>query len=337
MTLRKIVLQVVCIGIFVLGGSLVWAGSSLAPFDPATAPAVPDYTRKESWLALPDDPGRYPVDVFWVYPTVFMEPRAWLMDIADAKLKSAAMTTVTEQASVFNGQANVYAPLYRQMNIAAMSLPDEQADDLMQYGAGDVWQAFTYYLAHYNQGRPFILAGHSQGSKLITAMAVDKWGRLGVEDRVVAAYLLGWSITPEDLTENPELDICTASDQTGCFILYNTMADGRQDQAPTRIPGTVVVNPLTWKTDDTFAPAAMNLGAVFFKADGTTETYPEFTSAQIKDGGLVVDPADPALVTPEHAVFPKGVYHAYDYALFYENLKANAAERIKAFAAKGKN
>jgi hypothetical protein len=39
-------------------------------------------------------------------------------------------------------------------------------------------------------------------------------------------------------------------------------------------------------------------------------------------------------VTPEHAVFPSGVYHAYDYALFYENLKANAAERIRAFQTK---
>jgi hypothetical protein len=163
---------------------------------------------------------------------------------------------------------------------------------------------------------------------------VDKWGSLGVENRMVAAYLIGWSITPEDLEENTELDICTAPDRTGCFITYNTMADGRQDKAPTRIPGTFVVNPLTWKTDGEYAPATMNLGAVFFLGDGRSETRPGFTSAQIRDSGLVVEPADLSPVTPEHAVFPSGVYHAYDYALFYENLKANAAERIRAFQTK---
>ena len=28
----------------------------------------------------------------------------------------------------------------------------------------DVQDAFAYYMAHWNQGRPFVLMGHSQGS-----------------------------------------------------------------------------------------------------------------------------------------------------------------------------
>jgi len=38
------------------------------------------------------------------------------------------------------------------------------------------------------------------------------------------------------------------------------------------------------------------------------------------------------LVTVVGGHFPKGVYHAFDYSLFYENLKVNIAERIEAFA-----
>lgn len=308
-----------------------WAGSGRAPFTPETVPCAPDYSRGESWLALPETPGRKAVDLFWVYPTVYMDESGWIMDISDPGLKAAAHETIQQQASAFTGQANLYAPLYRQMNMAGLSLSKERRDLLMRYGHEDVWNAFRYYLDHYNNGRPFILAGHSQGSNLLTALAVEHWGKTGVEDQLVAGYLIGWSITGQDLEENPELRICRSPDQTGCFITYNTVAAGRQGNSPTIAPGTVVVNPLSWTVDSALAPAAMNLGAVFFGADGTRRVLPGFTSARAVDGGLVVDPADPVLVTPEKQVFPKGVYHAYDYALFYENLKANLARRIRAW------
>ena len=92
-------------------------------------------------------------------------------------------------------------------------------------------------------------------------------------------------------------------------------------------------NPLTWKTDSTFAPATLNLGAVFFD-NGSTQAIPHFTSAQAIDSGLVVNPEDPALVDSGPPSFPKGVYHVFDYSLFYENLRENVAERIKAHLAK---
>ncbi|MDX9964100.1 hypothetical protein [Desulfobacter postgatei] len=63
-------------------------------------------------------------------------------------------------------------------------------------------------------------------------------------------------------------------------------------------------------------------------------TYPHFTSAQIVDGGLIVQPENIALVTVQGGHFPEGVYHAFDYSLLFENLKANIAERIDAFTHK---
>ncbi len=47
-----------------------YAAQAMPPFDAKTVPAAPDYAQAESWLALPDTPGAYPVDVFWIYPTV---------------------------------------------------------------------------------------------------------------------------------------------------------------------------------------------------------------------------------------------------------------------------
>jgi len=316
---------------FTLLATYALAGTQLPPFDAENVPAAPDYTERASWLAQPDNPNTHPVDIFWVYPTILHDDIHWLMPSHNVQLQKAAATSLRTQASVFSGQANLYAPLYRQMNMAALSLPQKDVDSLISYGMTDVWQAFTYYLDHLNQGRPFILAGHSQGSNILIELLIKHWGQLGVENRLVAAYIIGWSITPEDLAKNSALTICEDTTQTGCFITYNTVAPGKQKVAPTIRSGSIVTNPLSWTTDGNLAPAELNVGSVFFNDDGTTTTFPHFTSAQGKDSGLVVQPADQELVASDLVGFPKGVYHFYDYSLFYENMKQNAHDRIQAF------
>ena len=265
-----------------------------------------------------------------MYPTILFDDVNWFMDPSDPAMRAAARGTLVQQASVFEGQANIYAPVYRQMNIAALGLSDEDAAPIQKIVHDDVWSAFTHYLKYENKGRPFFLAGHSQGSMILTDLMLDHWGSLGVEKRLVAALLPGWSMTTDNLAGNPNIAMCERSDQTGCVISYNTMAAGRQKVAPTLLPGEVAVNPLTWTLDNGLASAELNLGAVFFDANNTPTTYPHFTSAQIVDGGLVVQPKDVQLVTVEGGHFPSGIYHAFDYSLFFENLRENIARRIAA-------
>ena len=305
--------------------------NGLAPFSQSDVPPAPDFAQSASWLAQPDNPSEHPVDIFWVYPTILADDTHWLMDVTSPSMIKKAQGTIRKQASVFMDQANLYAPLYRQMNMAAIALSPAEQQAIIKYGMEDVWHAFSYYLKHLNQGRPFILAGHSQGSNLLTELVIRYWGTLGVEEQLVAGYFIGWSITGDDLKKNPTLAICESAKQTNCFINYNTMANGRQSFAPTRIAGALVVNPLTWTTSGDFAPASLNLGSKFFYEDGTSEVIPNFTSAQIIDSGLVVQPKDPALVDSGSATFPKGVYHVFDYSLFYENLRQNVGVRIKNF------
>jgi pimeloyl-ACP methyl ester carboxylesterase len=305
----------------------------LPPFDSKSIPPQPNYSQTDSWLALPESSNRFAVDVFWVYPTILHNNTDWLMDITSPEQQSAAAATLYKQAAVFSCQANLYAPYYRQMNMAALGLGAKQQSELIAYGLDDVWAAFTYYLKHCNQGRPFILAGHSQGSNIIVDLAIRHWGSTNAEDRLVAAYAIGWSITEKDLAANPSIHICESPNQTNCFINYNTMAAGRQEAAPTRAPGAIVVNPLSWTTNDSFVPASRNMGATFADHD-RSETRAHFTSAQIVDSGLVVAPADLTMM-PAAPGFPKGVYHVYDYALFFENLRTNAAQRIQQMLVKG--
>jgi hypothetical protein len=305
--------------------------AGLPEFGPDSVPPAPDYANSANWLTVPDNPEAHPVDIFWAYPTVLHDDTHWLMDITSTEMRQLARKTITRQASVFLEYANLYVPMYRQMNMAALSLSPEEQDKLLRYGMEDVWNALNYYLSNLNKGRPFILAGHSQGSNILVDLMVKHWGSLNVEDRLVAGYCIGWSITSDDLKKNPALKMCTDAKQNGCFIAYNTMAAGRQSVAPTLLPGSVVVNPLTWKTDGSYAPAELNTGSRFFNQDGSSQLIPNFTSAQVRDFGLVVEPKDPKLVTIESTTFPSGVYHQFDYSLFYENLRLNTRDRIHAY------
>ncbi|BCS88781.1 DUF3089 domain-containing protein [Pseudodesulfovibrio sediminis] len=312
-----------------LTGTLCFADSELPPFGPDSVPAQPDYAQDASWLAKASSI-QHPVDVFWVYPTVLHDSEHWLMDFTLPEMQQASHNTITKQASVFLDQANLFAPYYRQMNMAALTLPEADQDALKKYGVNDIWQAFTYYMQNLNQGRPFILAGHSQGSKVLLELMLKHWGALGYENKMIAGYFLGWSITHGDLKANPALKMCENASQINCFISYNTVAEGRQKVAPSIRQDAIVTNPLTWTTDDAFAPASLNLGAKFFNADGTTTEVAHFSSAQGKDSGLVVQPIQPEFVNSSPPPFPAGVYHVYDFSIFYENLKQNAARRIKA-------
>jgi hypothetical protein len=309
----------------------------MPPFSKSDIPPAPDYEKASSWLAKPDDPDRFGVDIVWVYPTVLYDDPAWLMDITRKNLVAGAEESVATEARVFSGQANLYAPLYRQMNLAGFDLAAPERDALTSYGEDDVLRALRYYLKTHNNGRPFILAAHSQGSYVLTQLLLHHWGKIGIEDQLIAAYLVGWSITKQNLQQNPALHMCAEAHETGCIISYNSVAPGAQKSAPMILEGAVVVNPLTWSMDDAPAPASLNEGSTFFNKDGTSEVHPGFASAQIADGGLVVIPKNAKrLETP---FFAKGVYHGYDYPLFFQNLQSNAAQRIQSYFGRppGKN
>jgi alpha-beta hydrolase superfamily lysophospholipase len=56
----------------------------------------------------------------------------------------------------------------------------------------DVKAAFQYYLAHYNEGRPIIIAGHSQGTAHATRLLHEFFEHdPKLRRQLVAAYLIG--------------------------------------------------------------------------------------------------------------------------------------------------
>ncbi|MBW2646308.1 MAG: DUF3089 domain-containing protein [Deltaproteobacteria bacterium] len=316
---------------------------TLPPFDPEKdVPKAPDYNNPDSWLTMPAhfSSEQQPVDVFWVYPTILSDESTYLMDIYDSDLREKATWTLVEQASIFDGQANIYAPYYRQNNVKINPLMLTDAKPIFDLGQKDLINAFNYFMENFNKGeRPIILAAHSQGS--VRVVELSKAGELLTGDpesleKLIAAYVIGYSVTQSDLNINPLMKICKNSTDTGCFITYNTISDekGKESQAPTVLPRSFVVNPLTWKTDTVFAPASANIEAVFFKHENPEHPnrYPNFAAAQVVNNALVItNISNPEELPTTSVTFPEGVYHMYDYAIFYENLRTNVEERINSY------
>ena len=186
-------------------------------------------------------------------------------------------------------------------------------------GYKDVSRAFEYYLKHLNNGRPFILAGHSQGSMGLITLMREHFESVKQQKQPIAAYLIGYSVTKEDFKQYPWMKPATGESDTGGIVSYNSQAPGTKGP-PVILPGAFCINPLNWKTDGTPAAASSNLGAVFFKPDGSVDkVVPHYS-------GAMIDTTTGALTTvlPEKldtGGFPKGVYHIYGYSIWFNGLK----------------
>ena len=82
------------------------------------AAAAPDYSKPESWaVPLPENPSALPVDVFYVYPTVFVDAAHPVMDIAVPALRHRGELISGEHTMMFRGKFNIFAPHYRQAEL----------------------------------------------------------------------------------------------------------------------------------------------------------------------------------------------------------------------------
>lgn len=296
-------------------------------------PDAPDYAQADSWAYLPSGLADKPVDVFYVYPTIFGGAGPERMDISSSELRQKADVQIDINSGVFTGEANLYAPYYRQASIEVVWMNEEEGDALLKEGFEDIIQAFEYYMENYNQGRPFILAGFSQGSMALLNLMKEKFNNPQWQKQLVAAYIIGYSVMEKDLESYPWLKMAQGETDTGVIISYNTQLPGYGYSYVFK-EGSRAINPVNWRTDGVVARAREHKGAVLFDiATGERlEEIPHFSDVwlEAETGALVLN-ADAKKYNASQAVFAPGVLHMYDYMFFYNNLKENAAKRISAF------
>jgi hypothetical protein len=226
-----------------------------------------DYSDADNWLSVSD--AVHEVDVFYLYPTAWtrQEGEPYYCDIDNESMRQTAPYDLLAQASAYETAGNIFAPYYRQLDAAyLLTLPIEEQEQYV-YGVPytDVTAAFEYYLENYNEGRPFILAGHSQGSEMVKLLLTDYMkDHPDVYGRMVTAYVIGYSITQDDLDSNPHLKFAEGPDDTGVIISYNTEAPEIGGASPVALPGSVSINPISWTRTEEPASADQNLGSRFY-------------------------------------------------------------------------
>ena len=128
-----------------------------------------DYSDRDNWLQYPETI-EHDVDIIYLYPTAFMPScEGEECTIDNGSMRSAARAIYSEQATAFEGLGNMFAPFYRQRDateLAGLSQRDMAAKEEGEPTA-DVYAALDHYFQKSNDGRPYVLVGHSQGSMLI--------------------------------------------------------------------------------------------------------------------------------------------------------------------------
>ncbi len=305
-------------------------------FEDYTHPAAPDYSKDEAWACIPtrhnasdtvpfgsgekDLQTSAQVDVFYIYPTLDLSGKNWNADIHDKKLNNTIESTaIRAQATAFNGSCKVYSPRYRQGTLASFYSLNGNGGKALKLAYTDVEEAFKYYMKNYNHGRPFIIAGHSQGTLMAYQLVQEFIDTTPLRNQMVAAYLIGYQIRTNFFKN---LKPCDSATQTGCYITWNSIKWGEEDKNLSKFFKGVSVNPLSWKRDSGYVDALYNLGAV----NNKFKINEHEVGTENKDGLLMVSaPKDGGYKT-----FGTG-YHIYDYSFFYMNIRRNVQQRIDAY------
>jgi len=321
--LSHVVLLIVLINMFFI------YGCSKEKEDHTTA--YIDYSIGTNWASLPISIEK-DVDVFYAYPTIYFDSEPSNMDINDEQNRKDVIDKMNSQMALYTPYANIFTPYYRQMYRDGFNdLPTEEATALLNLAYEDIASAFKYYMNNYNNDRPFILMGHSQGAGIMIDLLRKEFDNDLYSNKMIAAYTTGVSIMPQDTIDYPWIRIAKSATDIGAVIVYNTL-DYQHDQSSSFQPGTLCVNPILWTIDATYAPKSENLGAVWTDNKGIiTDEIIQFTDCYIReDGALAVTIPNPDdYYDPDRQ--PYGGYHDYDQIFFYRNLQINIKNRIDVY------
>lgn len=319
------------------------------PFENDRSSEKPDYANEKNWAALPskkDNADRVPkksslkenqqnalADVFFIHPTSYKR-RKWNASLTNKKAKRITNKySIKLQASVFNESCKVYAPYYRQATLASYFYDGDDGKKALDFAYEDVKNAFEFYLKNHNNGRPIIIAGHSQGTTHAIRLLKEYFDNKPLAQQLVTAYLIGMPVSQNEFNS---IHPCDSSSQISCFVSWMTFLWKKNSETNEQAnqwkvqkdkneeDSTNCTNPLSWKRDTVFAGREKNSGSVPFTF--LTVHYNN-VDAQCQDGILWIH-------TPKgfgYPFFVGGNYHMMDYNLFYLNIRENVKDRINNF------
>lgn len=300
------------------------------------APPPPDYSLNENWVVLPNHIPKAveevtgplslkKADVFFIYPTLFTSKNdsAWNADYRNPSIKKEVIEkSAAYQASAWCAAANLYMPFYRQAHYRIFVEPyASQGIEAGRLAYQDIRNAFEFYLKNYNQGKPIIIAAHSQGALHAKKLIQEFFDRKPLQEKLIAAYLVGVKITESMFHAIPAL---TKAHTTGGFLSWNTY---KIKKLPKRYEewyqGGIATNPITWN-EETRTEATAHLGVL----NSDKKIYPQSLSIEVIDG--MIWATVPKIPKRFLLSFLKN-YHFADINLFWADIQKNAVLRTQSW------
>ena len=286
-------------------------------------PPVPDYTDSTQWFMI-DRGGE--ADLFYIISTetddhMIGDDTCHFADTNDPALRKNMLREMVAVDSFYSGKLNYFSPYYRQVSMDSWAMPDK-AFGLVPIALEDVMQSWDYYLKHLNQGRPFIIAGYSQGA--IAVLDILKEMPDSVLSQLVAAYVIGFKVTQEDVDTNRNIKLAQDATDTGVLIGFNSVKSPESIIYFTE-NNVACINPVSWRTDTEPTP---------FVLYGRRQNDTLSVRCDTVSHHLIVDGYTRHRIMPLFGL--PGNYHNMELKLYYPYVRKNMADRVAAFMAKKK-
>ena len=279
----------------------------------APVPVAPDFADLAAWYTSLRGGD---ADIFYISSTeTFDHPDAGgrTVHFAEAADSAACPGLRMEMEGVdrlFGSSLDFYSPFYRQVTMETYS-NEGLIRERFPVALDDARRAFAHYLRHLNRGRPFVLAGYSQGGQIVVELLKEMPD--SIARRMVAAYVIGWKVTEEELEKYPVIRPAQGPDDTGVTVCYNSVR--RREDASELVSGgnAVAINPVNWRTDAT--PAILH------------------DSLRV-----VLDPGSKLLLVDGYdrfdydtTFFRPGCYHTFEIRWYSDCLRENIERRTRAW------
>jgi hypothetical protein len=161
------------------------------------------------------------IDCFYVYPTVSDQQT----DNANLHIDPEERSIALYQAARYSQHCRVFAPMYRQVTLKGIF--GTVTPHMSQVAYNSALQGWRDYMANYNNGRPVVLIGHSQGTfvlRQLIAQEIDPDPQ--VRSQLVSAILLGGNVTVKQGKnvggDFQNIPACRSSAQIGCVMAFST-------------------------------------------------------------------------------------------------------------------
>jgi len=311
--------------------------SSTRKFEKYVAPTNPfqqkrfdlDYDLDKNWafnpnISLTKDiyPKNYPqskinynIAIFYIHPTTYFNGSEWNVDTSYFRNNDLIDLCLENQASVFDGLGELYAPHYREMHIHSYT------DTINGYRAfdfayEDVLNAFNKFISEIG-GKKYIIASHSQGTNHAIKLIHDRiLPDKDINKNLILSYLIGMDLKKNTLSI-PE---CNGNNFLYCLECWRSF---NRDYFPIEWKygeEYISTNPIITDSSVGFTNEINHMGILL---PNRKIKFP--SSISIKDtlGILWVDIKNKRLKR-----YISNSYHKADYNLFWPNIRNTLISRL---------